>query len=834
MRMVRWLALMAGLLLIASCDGQPAAMESRGPSPEAPPPTQEAPRTASSPSSSVGVGSLPAANTPPTPNAPPADLPGDPHGRPPSRLMSFVAHQDDDFFLMSPDLFNVIRAGRATVATVVFTAGENLAESCDEYVTAREVGQMRAWEVMAGFDSPQQWDESVISAAGKDVRVLTMHGRTPALSIYYIGLPNRAERDLELLWNDRSNETNIATSPHQRNVATYTRRELIDTVLALLEHFLPSDVNTMDSGKTWPLTYPYDHSDHVHSALFTLAALERYQGPIGALRMYRAYNVMNEVRNVSDADYLRKLSLYHAYAPYDLFLCEGTVATICQQLILCNNPFNIVYDVFNLVQYPILVRKNLEGAIRGPGNTCLRAQGELGAGLSLVPCTSVPLDAWALPDDGTLRHVRSGLCVSSAAGEPRQNPITLSPCNASDPRQRFAMTGIGQLRGPDATCVDGKVPTSLSLSECAREDGLMGYDVLFYPSTFDAAVADFGALEVPAAPAYAGSLTYGDLDKDGDDDVCVRKSTGVSCAKNLGGSMFGRTSYADRFSDRDGFDSASTGSTLQLGDIDGDGSADLCARHAEGMFCALWQETQQTFGPVSKRSWGQDFSDALGYALSASYYGSVRLADVNNDGKADVCGRNGVGIECGLNDGFGNFESATLWTIQEFSDAALWFNDASGSTLRFADLNGDGFNDVCGRGASGMICMLNTRGVGFVGFEEAHHWSDTGDFSDDEGWGDIPAHYASIRLGDINGDGRADVCGRNARGLVCGLSMGEAFETARLVLPVDPFTDALGYGSEAYGASLSILRMDGDSHRDVCLRGPLAGGGVGLRCALAP
>jgi hypothetical protein len=340
--------------------------------------------------------------------------------------------------------------------------------------------------------------------------------------------------------------------------------------------------------------------------------------------------------------------------------------------------------------------------------------------------------------------------------------------------------------------------------------------------------------DVPAAATYAGSLTYGDLDRDGDDDVCVRKATGVSCARNLGGAQFGRTSYADRFSDREGFDDPSTGSTLQLGDIDGDGRADLCARHHDGIFCALWQDTQQTFGPVSKRSWEQDFSDALGYGVAASYYASVRLVDVNNDGRADVCGRNGVGIECGLNDGMGNFGSATLWTIQEFSDAALWFNDASGSTLQFADLNGDGFNDVCGRGASGMICMLNTAGVGFEGFEEAHHWSDTGDFSDDEGWGDVAAHYGSIDLGDINGDGRADVCGRNAAGLVCGLSMGEAFETARLVLPVDPFTDALGYGSEAYGASLSILRMDSDSHLDVCLRGPLSSGGVGLRCALAP
>jgi LmbE family N-acetylglucosaminyl deacetylase len=750
-------------------------------------------------------------------------------------LLNFVAHQDDDFILMSPDLFNVVRAQRTTVASVVFTAGENLADSCSEYVTAREQGQMRAFEVMAGFDSPQPWDESVISAAGKDVRVLTLRDYTPALSIYYIGLPNRAQRDLEQLWNDRSNATTISTSPHQTNVATYTREELIATVLALLERFQPSDVNTMDSGKTWPLTYPFDHSDHVHSALFTLAALQRYQGAIGELRMYRAYNVMNEVRNVSDADYLRKLSLYQAYAPYDGFLCEGTIATVCHQLIVCNNPLNLVYDVFNLAQYPILVRKNLEGAIRGPGSTCLRAlTDQAESGLALVPCTSEPLDSWALPDDGTLRHVRSQLCVSSGDGDPRGAPLTLKPCNASDRRQRFAMTGIGQLRGPDATCVDGKVPASLTLSECAREDGLLGYDVLFYPAAFDANDSDFGQ-QVPSSPAYAGSLSYGDLDHDGDDDVCVRTATGVSCALNEGGARFARaTAYAIGFADGDGFDSASTGSTLQLANVAGGDGADLCARHHDGIFCAIWDDKQQTFGTVSKRSSGQDFSDASGYGDSAAYYGSVQLTDVNNDGKADVCGRNASGIECALNDGSGNFETVTQWTIEEFSDAALWFDAASGATVQFADINGDHFNDVCGRGSSGMICMLNTAGVGFVGFGEAHHWSDTGDFSNDEGWGDAAAHYGSVRLGDINGDGRADVCGRNANGLVCGLSMGEAFETARAVLASDPFTDTQGYASEAFGASLAIVRMDADSHLDLCLRGPLLAGGVGLRCALAP
>jgi len=752
----------------------------------------------------------------------------------PARLLNFVAHQDDDFLLMSPDLFNAIRAGKSAVASVMFTAGENLAESCSEYVTAREEGQMRAWEVMAGVDSPQPWDESRIFAAGKPVRVMTMRVR-PELKLYFLGLPNRAERDLELLWNDRSNLTTISTSPHQRAEASYTRDELIETVLGILRDFAPTDVNTMDSGKTWPLFYPFDHSDHVHSALFTLAALQRYEAPLESVRMYRAYNAGGEVRNVSQEDYLRKLSLYRAYAPYDLFLCEGAVATICQQLIICNNPSNIVYDVFNLVQYPILVRKNLEGVLRGPGGNCLRSEGDtVGSAVSLGSCSARSLDEWALPHDGTLRHVASSLCLRGPDGDPRGGAVTLATCDAHDPQQRFLLTGIGQLRGPDATCVDGATPSALKLVECAREPGLLDFDVLFHPTPIEANRTDFGRWDVSTLPSQAGSLTYGDIDGDFDDDVCMRLPSGVRCAFNDSGARFERaTTFAGRFADRTGFGTDSTGSTLQLTNVEGDVGADLCARGSDGLYCATWYTESQQYGPVSKRSSGDDFGDAVGYGDSEASYGSIRWVDLDNDGKADVCGRNAAGIECALNDGKGQFGPVSQWAVTEFSDAAWWWNPASGSTLQFADIDGDGFGDVCGRGASGMICMLNA-GPGQRRFVEDHHWSDTGDFSDLEGWGDSASRYGSVRLGDINGDGRADVCGRSASGVVCGLSMGEAFETARPILASDPFSDNGGYGVEAYGASLAIVRADGDDHRDVCLRGPLADGSVGLRCALAP
>jgi hypothetical protein len=54
------------------------------------------------------------------------------------------------------------------------------------------------------------------------------------------------------------------------------------------------------------------------------------------------------------------------------------------------------------------------------------------------------------------------------------------------------------------------------------------------------------------------------------------------------------------------------------------------------------------------------------------------------------------------------------------------------------------------------------------------------------------------------------------------------------VIPADPFSDA-NYGGVASGASLALLKLDGDTHKDVCLRGTLSpAAGTGLRCALAP
>jgi len=105
----------------------------------------------------------------------------------------------------------------------------------------------------------------------------------------------------------------------------------------------------------------------------------------------------------------------------------------------------------------------------------------------------------------------------------------------------------------------------------------------------------------------------------------------------------------------------------------------------------------------------------------------MRLADVNGDGVSDVCGRGIAGVYCSLNHGDGTFGPVVLWTNQ-FANAGGWNQAQYGTTMMFADINGDGVADVCGRGIAGIYCELST-GNGFGAIFLA-----SSDFSDAEGW----------------------------------------------------------------------------------------------------
>jgi RHS repeat-associated protein len=322
------------------------------------------------------------------------------------------------------------------------------------------------------------------------------------------------------------------------------------------------------------------------------------------------------------------------------------------------------------------------------------------------------------------------------------------------------------------------------------------------------ASSDFSDSQSWSLPAYYPSIRLGDVNGDGKADVCGRSSGGVICALNTGSGTFGAaTQWEAGMTDAFGWNQAPYTTTLMLADVNGDGKADNCARGVANFNCE----------PSSGSSFGASvaspiFTDAQGWNAASYYYGSLRLGDVNGDGKLDICGRASGGIICGLNNGTGAFSVPTLWGNSSFTDAGSWNQAQYGTTIMLADINGDGKADVCGRASMGIVCALSTGN----GFAQAYLASS--DFSDAQSWNAGSYYYGSLRLADVNGDGKPDICGRSSGGVICALNYGNGtFAPARQW--EGSFTDATGWSQPQYGSTMMFADINGDGKADVCGRG---------------
>ena len=119
----------------------------------------------------------------------------------------------------------------------------------------------------------------------------------------------------------------------------------------------------------------------------------------------------------------------------------------------------------------------------------------------------------------------------------------------------------------------------------------------------------------------------------------------------------------------------------------------------------------------------------------------------------------------------------------------------------FPDVNGDGKADICGRGVSGVVCGLSN---GTSGFAAPTTWETR--FSDALGFNGDATLWGTIQFPDLNGDGRADICARAGTGVQCGLSTGGEFTVTGWL---DQFTDANGWKTDlSYGATLQTPTLN--------------------------
>jgi hypothetical protein len=286
----------------------------------------------------------------------------------------------------------------------------------------------------------------------------------------------------------------------------------------------------------------------------------------------------------------------------------------------------------------------------------------------------------------------------------------------------------------------------------------------------------------PAAGSWTNQNLYprlvGDVNGDGKADIVGFAPSGVLVALSTGSGLGASQVWSTQFLTGTGWTSQDTYPRF-LGDVNGDGKADLVGCNAAGVWVAL--SSGARFGRAVP--WSLSFGPSVAADSWMSQNLTPRaLGDVNGDGSADMVGFGVGGVWVALSDG-ARFNRATLWATKMGSSAAAGGWTTQEQSPRFVgDVNGDGQADVVGCSKDGTYVMLSTGS----GFGALTRWSTQfGSNTPAGGWATQDGYPRM--LADVNGDGQADLVGFGVEGVFYVLSTGSAFGTQ-------------SYGVQAFGS----------------------------------
>ncbi len=235
-----------------------------------------------------------------------------------SRLLSVVAHADDDLYFLNPAIDSAIARG-ACVQTVVVTAGYT--DSADN--TARQAGLQAAYAAMAGRPEAV-WQEHWLTVAGHAVQQLTLTG-TPRIVLSFLHLPcgahdsiaPRYPPSLYQLYVEALPTETIGSHPGSR----YDRQQLQAVLRALVVEWDPDTLLTLQPHRAFPVRHSRPggegaHPDHVIVARLVLAAIADLPR-VRTVRLHDDYPIQDFPANLSPAEAERKTDILQAYCRED-------------------------------------------------------------------------------------------------------------------------------------------------------------------------------------------------------------------------------------------------------------------------------------------------------------------------------------------------------------------------------------------------------------------------------------------------------------------------------------------------------------------------------------
>ncbi|MBA2541402.1 MAG: VCBS repeat-containing protein [Deltaproteobacteria bacterium] len=664
-----------------------------------------------------------------------------------SRDLAIVAHSDDDLVYLQPDQLERTRRGGATIVYV--TDGRDDADR-------RHSGLMLAYSAATGF---ADWQCGWMPIADHFVEHCRLEDAR--LSLVFLGYPegDPAGTDptsIARLWDG---SLTVAISVGDLT-ASYTREDLIAVLTELVVLTQPNTVRTLDLAGVHGL----DHADHAitgAAALIAVAAAEVEPGQAPP-------EVITFRAGGNDADPATLIDPLFDRSAGVLAFYDGCV----ERTAPCGEPAPAITEehATSLRRRYATSFRFASGQLRVAGSeSCVVAAAD--GPLDIVPCPAP--ESWSLTPDGLLHvgdrcletiavngellatsrctpdavsrfflddegHIWIGAVPPAAAGGalyclgivgnrpgaarcgPELAPLwELTPSPIEHPRPAGLPTGravrLADVDGDDRADLCAVIGGKL---RCSPGDGTGGFGPLVDKATL--------AVEPE-------SLVIGDVDGDGRADACGRDSSGLACAVapsfivERWSPAFARVGPADA-SDR----------SLAAIDSDNNGAAEICGVSFDGVICAQHDLTQL---PPVRSPWPDRAAP-------------LWVGELDGDRRADWCSRTPTGIACGVD---------LLSNVT--TDGVPWTYSLSGIldptpddvvTSGMADVDGDGRSDLCGifdRGTGPQIACARSQGFGFGPLALLASLPD--------------GTYDALWLGDLDGDGLADVCVDDGTTLYC-------------------------------------------------------------------
>jgi hypothetical protein len=291
-----------------------------------------------------------------------------------------------------------------------------------------------------------------------------------------------------------------------------------------------------------------------------------------------------------------------------------------------------------------------------------------------------------------------------------------------------------------------------------------------------------------------------DVNGDGMADIVGFASGGVSVSLATGSGHF-----AVPTGEIGSFGATAGGWTTQdqyprlLGDVNGDGKADIVGFAAGGVTVSLATGNGHFAAPTGETG---NFGFTAGGWSSEDRYPRL-LADVNGDGKADIVGFADGGVLVALATGNGHFATPT-GEIGAFGFSAGGWTSEDRYPRLLADVNGDHMADIVGFGDGGVTVALAIGNGHF-----ATPTSEIANFGFTAGGWTSEDRYPRL-LADVNGDHMADIVGFGDGGVTVALATGNGhFAAPRDDIAAFGFTAGGWTSQDLYPRTLGDVNGDG-------------------------